>query len=140
MTEKIDESKSRALIGDIISSQRDVIELAAAHELKPEDLALWISEPDNHRKLAGLCVLADLQTQLLLSRYRSLAASRLFRLATEEGEGDVARRACMDLLRADLKRAGIEAPDVEASGESAPERAAFYGGDDIAEPATDGEA
>ena len=38
--------------------------------LTPKRLSAWIRENDNHQTLMGLCVIADIQTQLLLSRYR----------------------------------------------------------------------
>lgn len=102
---KLTKTKRSQLIRDLITSQRDLLETAEQYRMSPDDLATWINEPENARCLHGVCLLADLQTQLMLSRYRMLAASRLIRLATEEGSGDVARRACVDLLRSDLKRA-----------------------------------
>ncbi|MEX0885637.1 MAG: hypothetical protein WD009_04280 [Phycisphaeraceae bacterium] len=105
-----------ALIRDIFNAEHDVVALAAAHELSPDELATWAGEAQTQRCLTGLCVLADMQTQLLLSRYRLLAASRLINLATGEqegGGGDVARKACVDLLKLDLKRADAS-PDGDA--------------------------
>ena len=111
MSRKISTKRRRQLIGDIISAKHDLISLSDQYNLEPDDLAAWIADPNNHRTLSGLCVLADLQTQVLLSRYRLLAAGRLIKLATEEGpenSGDVARRACVDLLKLDLKRADVD--------------------------------
>ncbi|MEX0652666.1 MAG: hypothetical protein WD534_03545 [Phycisphaeraceae bacterium] len=109
MAKRVMSGKRRAaLLRDIFNAEHDVVGLAEAHGLTPERLATWAGESDNQACLAGLCVLADYQTQLLLSRYRLLAANRLIRLATQEEEGtgaDVARRACVDLLKLDLKRA-----------------------------------
>jgi len=93
----------RELIEDILTARHDVLELARAHDMTPAALADWASDLGNQRLLRGLCELADLQTQVLLSRYRLVAASRLIRLATQEGEGESARRACVDLLKVDLK-------------------------------------
>ena len=140
MSQKISRKKGKQIIEDIINARHDMVELGRLHELDPQSLAGWISEPANHRCLAGLCVLADLQTQLLLSRYRTVAATRLIKLATEEGQGDVARRACMDLLRADLKRAEMEESDPdEFSDEPVPSRHSFYRSVQPA-PAAGGEA
>jgi len=103
-------SKRDVLIRDLVSGERDLLTLAQDHQLKPDALADWVNDADNRRCLSGLCVLADLQTQVLLSRYRLLAASRLIRMATSDAGDDqkaldVARRACVDLLKLDLKRA-----------------------------------
>lgn len=94
------------LLDDILMARHDLHGLAQAHGFSATQLARWIGKPANQKTLAGLCLLADYQTQLLLSRYRSLAATRLIKLAGEEGDGsaETARKACGDLLRLDLKR------------------------------------
>jgi len=106
--------KREQLILDLISGDRDLLTLAAEHKLKPDALAAWVHQETNRQCLSGLCLLADLQTQVLLSRYRLLAATRLIRLATgeesdEKNARDTARRACVDLLKLDLKRADAQA-------------------------------
>ena len=126
MSQKIGRKKGKQIIEDIINARHDMVALGELHELDPQALSAWITEPANHRCLASLCVLADLQTQLLLSRYRTVAATRLIKLATEEGQGDVARRACMDLLRADLKRAEMYDDRDEFNDEPLPSRPSFY--------------
>lgn len=112
MSKRIGPKRQAALIQDILGAQHDLVALAEEHRLNPDDLAAWVSDVSNQRVLSGLCKLADLQTQILLSRYRLLAATRLIKLATEEdqaeGKPDVARRACVDLLRLDLKRAEVD--------------------------------
>lgn len=130
MARRISAKRRAALIHDLINADFDLTELHTKYRMSPDQLSQWIREESNNQCLAGLCVLADLQTQLLLSRYRLLAAGRLIELATavpEEGRGglDNARRACVDLLKLDLKRADIntavgnreltEAPDETAS-------------------------
>ena len=114
VNKKIGMKRRRDLIGDIVEAKHDLVTLAVEHNLEPDDLAEWVADPINHRTLNGLCVLADMQTQVLLSRYRLLAANRLIKLATDEesgGSNDVARRACVDLLKLDLKRADISGMD-----------------------------
>ena len=124
--------RGRKLIESIIAARHDMLELANQHKLRPEDLAVWISDPANQRVLSGLCLLADLQTQILLSRYRLLAASRLIKLATMDAEskesGEVSRRACIDLLRLELKRADLDTGESEEA-EQGPEsvRKLLYG-------------
>lgn len=140
MAKYISKKRRASLIRDILSSEHDVVQLAAAHQLSPDELAQWVGVAENHQCLTGLCVLADLQTQVLLSRYRLLAATRLIRLATQEDEqasADVARRACVDLLKLDLKRADAELPSqasehVDASADdTASLRKALYGDDTV---------
>lgn len=127
-----------ALIRDVINAEHDLLGLGEAHRLSADDLAAWIDDPANRQCLMGLCLLADVQTQVQLSRYRLLAANRLIRLATDEqGEvkEDVARRACVDLLKLDLKRAtpapGSGGTDAREALDSEPSldalRAMLYG-------------
>jgi hypothetical protein len=114
---KLGPTRTRRLIRDLVAAEHDLFELARRHRLLPDDLAVWVSDAANQQTLAGLCMLADLQTQVLLSRYRLLAAGRLIRLATAEeadpssSANDTARRACVDLLKMGLKRASpVAAP------------------------------
>jgi hypothetical protein len=144
MPSRIGTKRRASLIEDIFNSEHDLVSLAAAHELSPDKLAAWANNLTNQRCLTGLCLLADLQTQVLLSRYRLLAAGRLIKLATQDDQdttADVARRACVDLLKLDLKRtepaARGEAPAPTADERSADEgRAALrdllYGSNDDA--------
>ncbi len=128
MARGISPKKRSLMIRDIIEAQHDLTGLAKEHGLSPDQMAAWIDEPANRRVLRGLCVLADLQTQVLLSRYRMLAVTRLIKLATSEGEGDIARRACVDLLRADLKRAdGVDEPEEQQRQDASALREAIYG-------------
>lgn len=118
MSEQVSAQQREQLIEALFSARRDVLDLAAEHRLTPEQLAAWAAREDNRRCLANLCALADLQSQLLLARYRVVAANRLIRLATDEADdakrADVARRACVDLLRAEVRPDAPE-PDEDAS-------------------------
>ncbi len=105
MVEYIGTRKQKLLVEDILSAKYDVVSLAKRHQLSPRRLSDWIGESENHRILQGLCVLADIQAQLLLSRYRLVAAGRLIKMATQDDEGDLVRKSCVDLLKLDLKGA-----------------------------------
>ncbi len=112
MPKRISAKRRATLIDDLINSNFDLTALHSKYALSPDSLSKWIQDEDNHRCLAGLCVLADLQTQLLLSRYRLIAAGKLFELATNQPQDsktslDMSRRACIDLLKLDLKRADV---------------------------------
>ncbi len=113
MPRKISAKRRSALIKDLINADFDLTALHSKYALSPDSLSQWIQDETNHRCLAGLCVLADLQTQLLLSRYRLIAAGRLIELATNQPDDskaglENARRACVDLLKLEMKRADID--------------------------------
>ncbi len=130
---RISGRSAAAMLRDIFEARHDLAGLAEAYGLDPAELASWANDEHNRTVLQGLCVLADLQTQLMLSRYRQLAVAELIRQANggedEEGQATVspeqARRACVELLRADLK-------PISATG-----RASQGGDAEADDPATD---
>ncbi|MEM6457879.1 MAG: hypothetical protein AAF710_00645 [Planctomycetota bacterium] len=135
---KLSKKQRAALIADVFEARRDLTGLADAHRLTPDDLAEWIGRAENHRTLTDLCRLADLQTQLMLSRYRQVAVSELIKQASggDETSAEQARKACVDLLKTDLRRADTtpEASQVEddvsaAQREAASIREALFGDD-----------
>ncbi|MEM9346852.1 MAG: hypothetical protein AAGB26_09570 [Planctomycetota bacterium] len=96
------------LIQDLARAEHDILSFANSHGLSLDELVSWAAEPKTRRLLSGLCVLADAQTQLLLSRYRLIAATRLIGQATAEDGAltpEQVRRACVDLLKTELSRA-----------------------------------
>lgn len=106
MVKGMDPQLRERLIRDIAVADQDMMALGVKYGLNADEIAEWVNDPQTQRALTGLCVLADFQTQLLLSRYRYLAAGRLIQLATDqeaEGASDMARRACVDLLKLDVR-------------------------------------
>ncbi|MEM8782470.1 MAG: hypothetical protein AAGE65_06380 [Planctomycetota bacterium] len=102
---KLTASRAKAMLRDIFEARHDLSGLAEVYDQTPEQLSAWANDAGNRAVLRGLCELADLQTQLMLSRYRQLAVGELIRQATGEDERvtpEQARKACVDLLRADL--------------------------------------
>lgn len=96
------------LILDLASAEHDILSFARAHDLSLDELVAWAGKPETRRTISSLCVLADAQTQLLLSRYRLVAATRLIGQATSEDEAlsaEQVRKACVDLLKTELSRA-----------------------------------
>jgi len=98
----IPSTKRERLLGALYEGRRDLAELAAAERLTLTRLAAWANEDETSAVLEGLCRLDDVRTQMLVSRYRTLAAAHLFELARAESGGELARRACVDLLRTSL--------------------------------------
>lgn len=100
-------ASSLILLHDLARAEDDILALGERHGVPLGKLAAWAGEPKTQRTVAGLCLLADLQTQLLLSRYRLVAASRLVQQATGQDEAltpEQVRKACVDLLKIELER------------------------------------
>ncbi|MEO1236054.1 MAG: hypothetical protein AAFX76_04630 [Planctomycetota bacterium] len=146
MAKRISRKRRDALIADVFEARRDLSSLAEAHRMTPDDLADWIGRDENQKCLAGLCLLADLQTQLMLSRYRQVAVTELIKQASGGDETvsvEQSRKACVDLLKADLKRAEVngKAPAASDDGDGVSDdvlasmRAALFGGEPSAEEA-----
>lgn len=105
--EETDTASSGTLLRELVRAEHDVLSLGEAHRLTLGELSAWASEPKTQQTVAGLCLLADLQTQLLLSRYRLVAATRLVGQATGQDDGlspEQVRKACVDLLKIELDR------------------------------------
>ncbi|MGI9012967.1 MAG: hypothetical protein ACR2GY_01815 [Phycisphaerales bacterium] len=106
-----------AIISAIVEAQVDLNGLAEAGECSLEQLAAWIATVDHRQTLQALSDLADTCTQMLVNRYRAAAAARLFELANQDDPKmlETARKACVDLLRADLNPPPVE--DSERAGD-----------------------
>ncbi len=92
-------AKKHELLQCILSGRLDLEEMCAAQEVSLEQLAAWASQTTTLSRLYALRHLADLRTQLMLSRYRAHAAARLIELTSGEESAETARKACVDLLR-----------------------------------------
>lgn len=102
-TGRLKRSVRRKLIEQITHGDRETLELAEDNNLALERLGAWAVQPGTVRALAGLAFLADMRAQMLLSRYRANAAIRLIKIATDNEPTELSRKACVDLLKADLK-------------------------------------
>lgn len=123
------DDKTKALLDDLAGAEHDILSLAQRHGLSLPALVDWACNPQMRRTVAGLCVLADAQTQLLLSRYRLVAATRLIGQATADAESlapEQVRKACVDLLKTELSRAdtlGLADAGKAPDSDSAPDPA-----------------
>lgn len=95
-------TKQRRLLDALYEGEADLADLASQEKITLHELAAWAREPRTMDTLDGLCRLNDVRAQLLISRYRTLAAAQLFALTQVEGQHELARKACVDLLRTSL--------------------------------------
>ena len=95
-------AQSERLVRLLCEAQTDVLELAAQEELSFSKMAAWSNDVVTQATLLGMCRLNDIRAQLMVSRYRTLAAARLFELSKESSGGETARKACVDLLKLTL--------------------------------------
>ena len=132
MRESDQDTTHRGLFDDLAGAEHDVLSLARQHALSFDELVDWACRAKTRRTIAGLCELADAQTQLLLSRYRLVAATRLIAQATADADTlppEQVRKACVDLLKIELSRAAELGSGADANEDAAFEslRSAVFG-------------
>lgn len=91
------------VIEAIAEGKLTAAELAHELELSLSELAMIVAEPEQARVLESLARLADLRAQMLLSHYRANAAVQLIGIASAPEPTELSRKACVDLLHANLK-------------------------------------
>lgn len=102
MAKGINIQKNERLMKTIYDAQEDLYDLAVRESLTLTKLSKWANDVNTIEALDGLCRLNDARAQLLVSRYRTLAAAKLFELAKDEDGGEISRKACVDLLKVSL--------------------------------------
>lgn len=90
------------LFEHLVQAKHAPAQLAEKLDLTLSELAKWAAQPKHSLVLESLARLADVRAQMLVSEYRASAAIRLIEIATDSEGGEVSRKACVDLLRADL--------------------------------------
>ncbi|TVQ53437.1 MAG: hypothetical protein EA377_07950 [Phycisphaerales bacterium] len=124
---KVSARLRRELIEQLAEGRLTPIELARQNRIALEAIAQWAARPEQYETLAGLVRLADTRAQMIVSEYRANAAAKLIEIATRDDGGEVARKACVDLLRTNLNILPIEPADREEhrSGPRAPSEQAI---------------
>ena len=99
----ISRNDERVLIEHLVRADLTMTDLAQEQGLSLEELAAWVSKPMTIEILQGLIRLSNLRTQMLLSQFRADAAIQLIAIASTEKATDITRKACVDLIKADVK-------------------------------------
>jgi len=110
----------------LCEAQTDVLDLADQEKISFANLAEWSNNTKTKSVLHGMCRLNDIRAQLLISRYRTLAAAQLFELSKEESGGETARKACVDLLKLCLAPMPESLDQDSTRAESAPSPEALF--------------
>lgn len=97
--ESPDAAARRERLSALLSGAPDLDAVAAALGLTLDALLAWASAPDSGAMLRAVRRLSDDRAELIASKARSGAAHRLLELALHAASEEVARKACVDLLR-----------------------------------------
>jgi hypothetical protein len=98
----------------------DIEALAGSMKMTLEELAEWAAMQRTVRTLASLRDLAEMQSRLIVSRYRVTAAAKLAALAGQSDDAELARKAAVDLLKleaGEAVRGKNRSTDEESSSE-----------------------
>jgi hypothetical protein len=90
------------IIERIVAAKRSPAEIASELEIDLHEIASLARHAPTMQTLEGVARLEDVRTQMLLSRYRANVAMHLLAIASAEEPTELARKACVDLLKTDL--------------------------------------
>lgn len=93
---------SERVLTHLVQGHASLPQLAGTLGLTLRELASWVMESQNWQTLAALSRLGDLQTHMIVGRFRITAAIHLLGMAGGKDSTELARRACADLLEARL--------------------------------------
>lgn len=119
MTQHRDQQLAAQLLERILEANLTPSQLATQLNITLADLSQWVLDSENLRVIEGLARLADIQAQMILSRYRVTAAAHLIAVAAAPEPSEISRKACVDLLTTDLNVFGA-ASDRGAENDVAP--------------------
>jgi hypothetical protein len=95
-------ASERALIAELLAGTGGLSTLASKQfegERPAQSLAQWWRRTGNRRTLISLRELAEQVAELRVAEGRAQAAAVLVRMAASESDADVARKACVELLK-----------------------------------------
>lgn len=102
MIEHSSTEREPMLVRGVVESDSTLSELAQEFEMPACEVAQWLTRPQTLRVVQGHALLLDIRAQMLVSRFRASAAAKLISIATSAEPSELSRRACVDLLNADL--------------------------------------
>jgi len=98
----LSERKRKQTLRQLLEADVDVASLEQTLGVKLEELATWALDEQTHAQVEGLLRWLDMQTQVMIGRYRIAAAARLYELASQSELAETARRAASELLKTNL--------------------------------------
>lgn len=102
MKKAMGKNKKKQTLRQLLVPDVDVAELEDTLGLKLEQVALWALDEQTQSEVEGLMRWLDMQTQIMIARYRLAAVARLYDLVNTAKNEETARRACLDLLKTNL--------------------------------------
>jgi hypothetical protein len=98
----LSDRKRKQTLRQLLEADVDVAALERTLGVKLEELATWALDQRTHAQVEGLLRWLDMQTQVMIGRYRIAAAARLYELASQSDSAETSRRAATELLKTNL--------------------------------------
>ncbi|QNN23017.1 hypothetical protein HED60_12310 [Planctomycetales bacterium ZRK34] len=98
----LSDRKRKQTLRQLLEADVDVASLEKTLGLRLEEVATWSLDEKTHAQVEGLLRWLDMQTQVMIGRYRIAAVARLYELATQQENMETARRAAAELLKTNL--------------------------------------
>ncbi|MHC4483077.1 MAG: hypothetical protein ACYSW4_05975 [Planctomycetota bacterium] len=89
--------KQLAVIDDLFAGELDEQAVLEKHKVKRHVLNRWLVKDAFAGEIERRLEWLDLQSELIIARYKSLAAAKLVQLTESEKE-ETARKACLDII------------------------------------------
>jgi 3-deoxy-D-manno-octulosonic-acid transferase len=89
--------RQSAVIEDMFAGDLDNQAILEKHRVSPKTFNRWLGDDEFMAELSRRLEWLNLQGELVVARYKSLAAARLVQLTESEKE-ETARKACLDII------------------------------------------
>lgn len=105
--------KQKAVLEDIFCGEMEEKAVLEKHRVSRKTYDKWLRENAFSAEFVRRIRAMHRQSELILARYKGLAAAKLVAL-TESEKDETARRACLDIIMMNGQEAGKENPEKKA--------------------------
>lgn len=89
--------RQSAVLDDMLAGERDEREILEKHRVSQKTFNRWLAQDAFITELNRRLQWLDLQSKLIITRYKTLAAAKLVHL-TDSKNPETARKACLDIM------------------------------------------
>jgi hypothetical protein len=113
--------KRSAVLDDMLAGEMDEQDILEKHNVRQKAFNRWLGEDAFMAELNRRLQWLSLQSELIITRYKTLAAAKLVQL-TDSKNPETARKACLDIINLQNRTdSPPKQPSDEPKGSSPPE-------------------
>ncbi|MHC4153596.1 MAG: hypothetical protein ACYST6_01515 [Planctomycetota bacterium] len=106
--------KQSAVLDDMLAGELDERDILEKHNVSQKAFNRWLGEDAFMAELNRRLQWLNLQSELIITRYKTLAAARLVQLTDSENQ-ETARKACLDIINLPKR---VDSPPKQPNDES----------------------